>query len=380
MAGFFRKLTKGFFVTCNIILGVLFLLGCYGSSLNPEYFWFIGLLTLAALWMLLGLVIFMVFWLFVKRKFILISLIMILAAWVPLKHLIKLRVSPDFSITKSPGTLRIMSWNVEQFDILEHKKHPERKLEMLDMIEKYRPDIACFQEMVGNDTDSSAINFIPFFAERIHMPYYWYSFNPKVDFDAKHHFGIIIFSKYPFLEKHTISYEPNDYNSIFQYADIVKEQDTFRVFNIHLQSLKFSEGNRQYIDDPSLKSEADMQKSRNIISKLKKGFLKRKIQSERIRKAMDESPYPNLVCGDFNDVPCSYAYNLIGHGMKNCFAEKGSGIGRTFYSISPTLRIDNIFTDKRFKTQQFIRIKKKISDHFPIIADLSFDAGKTEKR
>ena len=56
--------------------------------------------------------------------------------------------------------------------------------------------------------------------------------------------------------------------------------------------------------------------------------------------------------------------------MKNAFDEKGTGIGRTFYGISPTLRIDNIFTDERFRIDQYVRIKKKLSDHFPIIADL----------
>ena len=265
-----------------------------------------------------------------------------------------------------------MSWNVEHFDILEHKTHPERKGEMLDLINEYQPDIACFQEMVGSDIDSSAINYVPFFAKRLQFQDYLYSYNRKLDFDSKHHFGVIIFSRYPILKKQTNSYPPNDYNSIFQYVDILKGTDTFRVFNIHLQSLKFSDANRQYIDDPTMQSEMDLERSKNIIAKFHSGFLKRKIQSDRIKAAMDSSRYPVIVCGDFNDVPNSYAYSTIGKGMKNCFAEKGTGIGRTFYSISPTLRIDNIFTDKSFETKQFVRIKKKISDHFPIIADIEF--------
>ena len=86
---------------------------------------------------------------------------------------------------------------------------------------------------------------------------------------------------------------------------------------------------------------------------------------------MNESPYKVIICGDFNDVPNSYAYNTIGKGLKNAYAEKGSGIGRTFASISPTLRIDNIFVDKKLQVEQFARIKKKLSDHFPIIADVT---------
>jgi endonuclease/exonuclease/phosphatase family metal-dependent hydrolase len=56
--------------------------------------------------------------------------------------------------------------------------------------------------------------------------------------------------------------------------------------------------------------------------------------------------------------------------MKNAFAEKGSGIGRTFTGISQTLRIDNIFMNDVFSVEQFTRINKKLSDHFPIVADI----------
>ena len=295
-----------------------------------------------------------------------------LLAWMPLKHLFKFRLEASFTMQKQRADIRVMSWNVEHFDILEHKKHPEVKKEMISLINQYQPDIACFQEMVGSDSVPSAINYIPDFMKRMNMADYHYSYNYKIDFDNDHHFGIITFSKYPIVNKQTVSYPPHDYNSIFQYIDILKGTDTFRIFNIHLQSLKFSDKNLQYIDDPTLKDEADIENSKNIVSKFKKGFLKREIQSNRIKEEMNKSPYPVIVCGDFNDVPNSYAYNRIGKGLKNAFAEKGTGIGRTFYSISPTLRIDNIFADDRFTINQFIRIKKKLSDHFPLIADLYF--------
>ena len=370
--GFLRRVTKRFFLISNIVVAVLFLLGCYASWFDPKYFWFIGFCTLASFYLFLLLTAFMLLWLFTKPRLILVSFISMLLAWVPLKHLFKFRLSSDFSMQKHTGELRVMSWNVEHFDILEHKTHPEVKKEMLNIINQYQPDIACFQEMVGSDSVPSAINYIPDFMKRLNMAEYHYSYNWKIDFDNNHHFGIITFSKYPVINRQTISYPPHDYNSIFQYIDIVKGNDTFRIFNIHLQSLKFSDRNLQYIDDPTLKDEADIKNSKNILSKFKKGFLKRQVQSERIKDEMNKSPYPVIVCGDFNDVPNSYAYHRIGAGLKNAFAEAGTGIGRTFYGISPTLRIDNIFTDERFDIEQYVRIKKKMSDHFPIIADLYY--------
>ena len=76
---------------------------------------------------------------------------------------------------------------------------------------------------------------------------------------------------------------------------------------------------------------------------------------------------------DFNDVPNSYAYATIGKGLQNAFTKKGSGIGRTYSHLSPTLRIDNIFADKRFTIQQYLRINKEISDHLPMVTDLYYN-------
>ena len=371
MAGFFRRFTKGFLIICNVIVALFFLLGCYASYFNVTTFWFFGLLTLASLYFFLLLMLFIVFWLFANFKYIFISLIAFAIAWKPLAQIIKFKQGEDFKVAKLPNSIRIMSWNVEHFDILEHKTHPERKQEMLDLINKYSPDVACFQEMVGGDFDSTAINFIPRIAKQLKYQYYYYSYDKRDDFDSKHHYGIITFSRFPIIQKYTYSPPELNYNSIFQSIDIAANSDTFRVFNIHLQSLKFSDISRQYIDDPTLKGRVDIEKSKNIISKFKTGFAKRKLQSETVKKSMNESLYKVILCGDFNDVPNSYAYNTIGKGLKNAYAEKGSGIGRTFSSISPTLRIDNIFVDDKLMVEQFVRIKKKLSDHFPIIADIT---------
>lgn len=373
MASQVRRFTKKFIIICNIIAGILFLLGAYGYLFNPQKFWFMGLLTLANFYFLLVLLAFVFFWLVAKPAYSLISITMMLMAWVPLKHLFKIRLSHSFELKKADNTLRVMSWNVEHFKIAEYKTHPEKKLQMLGLINNYNPDVACFQEMVASDKNPNAINNIEGFMKELNMPYYYYSYNSKIDYDNDHRFGIIILSKFPLVNKMTVSYSPNDYNSIFQYADMVKNGDTFRLFNIHLQSLRFTDNDRRYIENPEIDEETNFKESKSILSKLKQGFLKRQLQSDRIKKEMNQSPYPVIVCGDFNDVPNSYAYKTIGKGLKNAFVEKGTGMGRTFSHMSPTLRIDNIFTDERFLIEQYVRVNRKISDHYPVIADMYYN-------
>ena len=373
MAGqFLRKFTKTILLFCNGITGLSLLLACYGSSINNGAYWFIGLFTLATIYLLIVSVLFFIFWLFAKPKLSLISLVFITICFFPLKQIIPLRLS-SFSIDRNPETtLRVMSWNVEHFDIIEHKIHPEVKTEMLEQINELNPDIACFQEMVAGDSLKKSINYLPEFQQKLKMPYHYYSYDRRLDFDRWHHFGIIIFSKYPIVNQKTIHADSLNYNSTFQYVDIVKNTDTFRVFNIHLQTLRFSIDNRKYLDNPGINGETDLVESKSIIAKFKKGYIKRHRQSDWIKRTLAKSPYPNILCGDFNDVPNSYAYKTIGENMINAFVAKGAGIGNTYAGISPTLRIDNIFVDPRFDVQQYCRIKRKLSDHYPIVTDLKY--------
>ena len=372
MPGFFRRMTKSFFIVVNITAAILFLLGCYGYLFDPKVSWPIGFLTLTAFYFLLILVAFIIFWLFIKPKRALISAVAILLAFKPISNIVSFHLSNPFTKEKPANALRILTWNVAQFNVMEEKKHPDIKSRMLSTINEYQPDIACFQEMVAEDSTVKDHGHMDEFLQQLDFKNYFYSYNSKEDFWGYAHFGIIIFSKYPIINKQTVSFYPNDYNSIFQYVDVVKEEDTIRVFNVHLQSLRFSKENLKYIEKPTVEDENKaLKESKNIIAKFKKGFLKRQVQADRIRAEIEKSPYPVIVTGDFNDVPNSYAYHTIGNNMNNAFVEKGSGLGRTFSGISPVLRIDNIFVDTKMDVLQFNLVKKKLSDHFPIMADVA---------
>ena len=369
---FLRKATKTIVIICNAVFAIFLLLGCYGNSINLGNDWIAGLFSLTTFYFLIINIFFIVFWLFIKRWLSLISLITIIICWMPLQHVFQFRFSVSFDAKKERNVIRVMSWNVEHFDIAEHRSHPEVKSEMIDLINEYNPDIACFQEMVGSDSVIKSINYIPQFKKKLKMKDYHFSYFNKLDFDKDHHFGIIIFSKFPLINKQTYSPEQNSYNSTFQSVDVVRNTDTFRVFNVHLETLRFSPNNRNYLNDPSIENEYDIQESKSILSKFKKGYIKHHWQSDNVRREIDKSEYPVIVCGDLNDLPNSYAYNTIGKGLNNTFKDKGSLIGNTYDGISPTLRIDNIFTDNKFSVEQYIRIKKSLSDHFPIIADIIF--------
>jgi endonuclease/exonuclease/phosphatase family metal-dependent hydrolase len=69
-------------------------------------------------------------------------------------------------------------------------------------------------------------------------------------------------------------------------------------------------------------------------------------------------------------VPNSYTYFTIKGELQDAFLQTGFGIGRTFSSLSPTLRIDYIFAQDRFKIRQFKRIIRPYSDHYMLVSDI----------
>ncbi|MEJ7586068.1 MAG: endonuclease/exonuclease/phosphatase family protein [Ferruginibacter sp.] len=375
-----RRLTKKIFILTNLLVALLFLLGCYSELLFSAAWWPMGFLTLSLFYLWVFLVVFFIFWLFIRSRWFIVFIVTAALSFNHVRNIIPFRFQNMFEMKKQAKDLRIMSWNVAQFDIMKFKERPGTYKEMISLVNEFKPDIACFQEMVSGDTLADLNN--PYyrkysfysvfdFVDKLNLPNYFYSYNYKENFLSQQHFGIIIFSRYPIINKQTISNFPHDYNSIFQYADIVTDTDTVRVFNCHLQSLRFSPTNLNYIRNPTIKNDTDIVKSKNLITKFKNAFIKRRVQADHVRAEINKSPYPVIVCGDFNDVPNSYPYETIRKDLQDAFVKKGAGLGRTFSGISPTLRIDNIFVDRQYLVHQFIRIQKNLSDHFPIITDIS---------
>ena len=74
-----------------------------------------------------------------------------------------------------------------------------------------------------------------------------------------------------------------------------------------------------------------------------------------------------LICGDLNDTPSSYTYQVLSRGMKDSFKKAGNGlIGNTFRGNLPSFRIDYILFDKKFEAYNYEKINISLSDHYPI--------------
>lgn len=370
----FRLFTKRFLILCNAIIVFFFLLACLSHYLNPERWWFISFLGIGFPFLLLAVILFMIWWLFVKRKFVLISVAGMLIGFKSIGVFFAFHIPQKFNYKKQTGSVRIASWNVARFIEMKrnNNKGSQTRLQMMDLIKQQDADIFCMQEFFHSN-DSAWYPNLVYIRNHFNYPYYYYSH----DNDGDNHFiGTIIFSRYPIIDSGMVRYPRPTLPEALMHADIKVNDDTIRVFTTHLQSLQFKKSDYEKIGRLKDAQGELVSDSKTIFSKLRTGMTYRKIQSDIVRQVLEDSPYPFLFCGDLNDVPNSYTYFTIKGDLQDAFLKKGFGIGRTFSSLSPTLRIDYIFADKNFEIEQFNRIVKNYSDHYMILSDVQLKRSK----
>jgi endonuclease/exonuclease/phosphatase family metal-dependent hydrolase len=374
MAPVFRKFTKRVFVVTNIILSALFLLACCNAFLPPQEWWFIALLGLAFPYLLVLIAGFCLFWIFFRSRWIILPVITLVIGYPNIRALIGFHYGKDNKKEKTDGSLRVMTWNVTWFDeqLKVDKSRESYRRKMLDFIHDQQPDVVCFQEYFephnkkypyNNRNDLAKLGFK-----------YSMVVNDYTGWKNLWHTGVAIFSKYPITDSIHIRY-PGPRSSRAAESligtDIDFNGQKIRVYTTHLQSVLFKVKDYRNIEIIKSASDSMLEASKSVVLKLAQGYKFRGQQVGIVREQLDSSPYPEIICGDFNDVPNSYTYFKIRGDRKDAFTAAGKGIGRTYSNIAPTLRIDYIMTDKRFDIEQYCRYFVPYSEHYPVIADLT---------
>lgn len=184
---------------------------------------------------------------------------------------------------------------------------------------------------------------------------------------GKSYWGLLIASKYPIVATRDTVFIAQ--NGMIQ-ADIKMGKDTVRVIGVHLYSMTLKL--RKLVDQREMEGVA--KESRSTLGRMKKGFVKRAEELVVLQRWVESSPYPVIVCGDFNEVPYSYVYGTLRKSMTNAFEQKGRGFGFTFNQLPYFIRIDHQFYDENrltltaFKTYSDV----KYSDHYPIMGTYCF--------
>lgn len=368
MASGFRLFTKRFLLTINVIIVFFFLLACLAPYVNPEKWWFMSVLSLAFPFLLIAVIICFIFWVFVKPKFAILCIIALLIGWKNTRTLFALNSQHIFNYTKKKDELRIVSWNVARFIELKknNNKGSQQRMEMMELLKKQNADVLCLQEF-HTSVSPEYYNNISYIQKELNYSWFYFSYVP----DTKDHwYSSIIFSRLPMIDSGIITYPKPGITEILLHADLKFNNDTVRVYTTHLQSVLFEKADYEKIEKIQEADDDLLKNSKSIFSKLRIASRIRSRQADAAENQVKSSKYPVLFTGDLNDVPTSYTYSTIRGDMHDAFLEKGFGTGRTFSSLSPTLRIDYIFADKNFSVQQFSKSSRSLSDHYMIVADV----------
>ncbi len=334
-----RKLLTSILWFFNILAALALLIAYFAPFIDPSLLAFPAFFGLAFPLILFINLSFIIVWLFINWRYALLSFFLIVAGYSRVKTHIQLFGNKE-KVENVQG-IKVITYNVHTFGIRGTKNSKAVKDGIRNFLLKQKADIICLQEA-----------------------------GLKRNFKLKGYQTIgdksnLLFTKLKVIKTGYLL-DGNDYK-YGVYADVLFENDTIRVFNVQLLSYSVSGDIEEYEKQPDKVN--PKKKIVVIAQKLKKGFTLRVNETYKLRKSLEKSPYPVILCGDLNDPPASYTYREItGIGLKDAFVESGKGYGNTYNGYLPNMRIDYILASDNFKFYNYKVFKINLSDHFPVSA------------
>lgn len=334
----------------NLILFGLWGVAFTAPYLNPKNFSIASIMAIAYPLMLGLHVLFVVYWLLRFNRKILLSVLAIALSYTFSTPII--RTKSSFKALAKDHSFSIMSFNSQlayfsggkKEEVAMHQSKIDRFLKQENV------DVICLQE--ARKGMSTNLN---------------YPYTKTIGFSQIH-------SKYEILKSKTIEFNENSSNNSC-FADIKVHKDTIRVYNLHLESLHLGNDDYNLLKSPN-DSEAENEfqnKTNTIKQKIRKATSKRVNQVDKILESISESPYPSIICGDFNDVPQSYVYRKLTTNHEDAFIHSGKGYGATYSQLIFPFRIDFILAHKEWSAYNFEVLEDKLSDHQAIRCDIEFN-------
>lgn len=352
MKNFFSR----FGFALNVGVAFLLLLAYLAPFVPPDLFWPLAFFGLAYPYLVFVNLFFLIIWILQRSKRVLLPLLTLLLGFYNFTNTFQLIPQTQ----SSDKGIKVLSFNVHGFrSDLRNKSSNTPKV--LEYFKSTGADIICLQEASratqGSLSARGIINSVP------GIKYFHLA---SVSSDA----GSITFSKYPIVNFGEIRFAGS--SNLVLFSDLkINDHQTIRVYNCHLQSYSIDPDDYSIIDSMGkISNSKQINQARKVSYKLKSGFEMRALQARKVADHIRQSPYPVIVCGDFNDTPVSYAYRKVRGDLKDSFEEAGWGISNTYNGILPSFRIDYILCNQRFDVKNYSRDKVYLSDHFPVHSQL----------
>lgn len=340
----------------NVLAGLYTLVAYLCVYVSPVTFWPAGFLTLSVPVALFVQFLFVLYWLLMAWERVILPVTVLLVGFPLFDRTYAVNREEPPPVTKS---FRVLSFNARLFNLYRDGSSL-RSNEIIHWVTDFDADIKCIQEFYNLD-NSQRFNTISKISEKGDYEFYMTPLFKNMK-DKGGFVGVAIFSKFPIVNQGDVIFGENTLNKGV-YVDLKIEQDTVRIFNVHLHSM-------------SIKTDSLFETGGNVkenyldaFYRLRRGFITRGNQVQILKEYVRTSPYQAIVCGDFNDVPYSYTYQQMRQELHNAFEDAGNGFGFTYNGKLFFLRIDNQFYDERLAALNFTTHRNvPYSDHFPVSA------------
>jgi endonuclease/exonuclease/phosphatase family metal-dependent hydrolase len=350
------------FLICSIICAYI------APYISPAVFWPLAFFGLAYPVIIVANIIMSLVWLFIRPRYALFSAILVISGIIPLSHVYQMK----FGKTDDPKKgFTIVSYNVDDFSGIKdgfrhHAIHEGIREEIFSFMCSQKPQIICMQDMQVKWADREK-TLSKYMLDLGMKNIYINSFGGDTISSFN---STALLTNYPVIDSGELT---DSYHLSFAiFNDLQIGRDTVRVYSVHLASIMLF-GEKEMLTASGVAQSPKRGIPRQIIRiirKLKTAFIRRASQVEMLDASILASPYPVIVCGDFNDTPLSYTIHTIRHGLKDSFTEKGRGFGRTYIGSNVPLRIDNVFADPSFNFTSHEVGNIDLSDHLPVVTTL----------
>lgn len=342
------------FIIITLFVAGITIAGGYASQVSPENSQFMAALSFILPALIFINAIFFIYWVIRFRFWVWIPVIAIACNWNFLTTVYQF--SKDESLSNKEHSLKIATYNVAMFG-----KHPKGFFgkKIAEYMQEENVDILCFQEFG---------HYAGFTLDSINAAFKEWPYHAIPKSEGEKILQVAIYSKYPIADSKLITYPETQNCSMF--CDIIINGTTIRVFNNHLQTTNVTQSRKTYereIQNTSLDYEAQF--ALNVGNLLLDNETKRAYQTNIVSKLVQESPYPVLLCGDFNSTPSTYPYHQMKKsGLLDGFQTAGKGYMYTYRYLKRLLRIDYIFHSPSIQGYNYYSPDWDLSsDHNPVI-------------
>jgi endonuclease/exonuclease/phosphatase family metal-dependent hydrolase len=329
----------------------------YISPAKVSLFLFFGL---AFPWLLLANVIFILLWSVSQMRFWWFSTVTLLVGWTHLTAVFGVNFwkNTEGGI-KTENTVRVLTYNVAEFVVPYNKDKFAARNALNGFFKAQNADIICLQE--GEEFNDNAM-------ARIATSFPVLSSYPYQSRQQGNQ--IVIYSRFPIINEGKLEGEKTGNGCNF--ADVQIGINKIRVFSLHLTSNKVSGMANDLAKKGEISDDDSWLEIGRMLKRVRRTGILHTREAEYIASNIQQSPYPVIVCGDFNEIPVSYAYKTLSRGLSDAFQESAFGFSSTYNGRIPALKIDNILMSSTIEARDCQIYNVKYSDHYPMTADLVF--------